>query len=468
MLLRIAFYLIVLLWLAACAGGAARQPLLELAEHQHRLDAIWPGYSPSERAFGGFRGEGEDVYLLWRGQPVPSGFEATEHPYLWHSPQAVEGLSGAFRMGFDLDGVAATLVRDLGNERGLVTLVHEDFHDYQSSAFQNSAGSTLGVPDTGSMPVDQLYAALAMETSLLLKLMQQDGPSDHETLSLYVALRLWREQQLPDEFRSTERQVETTEGTAVWVESQAMAVIRQQDGQAARRSIASYLRPWAEAVSEDSSAALITFRVYGSGAAIAEVLAETDPHDWQSALETRDSDLFELLLERYQWPQGHLDALAEQIVQSDTFQRQRTRFSRLASPQEKNQQALQQVQRANRWALTIRGLSDEGSKRMRDGSFSIRRFAELPDGRLLLVELDEYVSDSELFSLRVRGRPMLMAQNQAESPTITIYLRRAPRLQGDENRMQTGTRQLDAGELRASGLELRFSTPLELTLERLD
>src|SRR5687768_13906102 len=132
--------------------------VLRLAAEVHvtgrKLSRVWPGYWPRNQAFIIYTpGEGA---LLISDEPGPQSFRPFAGPGLpkglrgraWYHEGDIGGSIPPFVLGYPLgNGRTALLVRAAPEMKDLSTLIfHEQFHDYQRTAFKGKGGSQFVAP----------------------------------------------------------------------------------------------------------------------------------------------------------------------------------------------------------------------------------------------------------------------------------------------------------------------------------
>ena len=141
----------------AAGPGVAAVDVLRLASEiratGRKLSRLWPGYWPRGQAF--------IIYMPGRGALLisehgPPSFRPFDAPGLpkdlrgraWYREGELEGASQPFMIGYPLGrGRTAVLVRAGPDAGDLATLIfHEQFHDYQRTAFRKMIGSQFVAP----------------------------------------------------------------------------------------------------------------------------------------------------------------------------------------------------------------------------------------------------------------------------------------------------------------------------------
>ena len=198
-------------------------------------DRAWPGFDLSRRPFvlydaGRWAAVINAPASLAGFEPWPDGWPTLGTPGLLHRG-AIEGLVGQLAFDYDLAGIRTVAVpvvpaASAGTEDLTITqfafIVHEAFHQYQQERFDDTDSPS----EEGYPLLDVRNNALAtLEMQALLQAVdaREDTARSRRELASFKALRAARAGRLDSATRELERIKERLEGTAKYVEVQAVA-----------------------------------------------------------------------------------------------------------------------------------------------------------------------------------------------------------------------------------------------------
>lgn len=453
-------------------------PLADLAAHRESLDTIWTGYRPGERSYGVFRAD-RDVLLLHRGER-PEGFrplsdwrEVDELAGIaWYRERPMDGLVSRFHVNRDVSGVTATFLRDPEGPGELDTLIHEDFHGYQDERFTGERVSTMAYFDLGDAPVQELVASMLMEGALLEQALERDGEDRRQSVFNYIGLRRIRESRLPSSFVSAERAIETHEGTATWVAERAMNLVSSGGTAELNRRYRERLRTMAASLGQTAVTQFLRARLYASGAALAELLEREYPGRWQSRVQDDGVTLMDTLVELSGADPDRLEKRGIRLRESPLFDSVLARVRR-ADLAEDLDELRESVLSGRPWSVEIRlpGTLDEDGEDTGELSFSSSQAIPLPDGGLLVAEVRDAQSATDLASMNITGPPFLKGDPVRDASAgagdsfylpITVFTREVPH--GPRGPMVSGTHRIDAGDMELDGVSVESDVPLTVVV----
>lgn len=465
--------------LSGCATSPEQSAgqLERLDGERAELEEIWPGYQPAKRLLGSYR-EGEYV-LLWQRNGAPSGFErlaerdetADAPRHAWIREPAPEDLVGAFRMRYTVDEETATLVREVSDKTDLKLLVHEDFHAYQHEHFAiDPDAASLPSAQTGERDQAALAADLQIERRLLDRALTVEGAEREELIQDYLALRLDREGELDEGFRETETQTETWEGTATWVSMRALERISDEADHDPARQIRNRLDADYETMVAGRVDRLITLRTYATGTALAELLEQQTPGQWQGAVEAGEQDLLSSLKAQFEF-EGDPER-AERI-------REREDHAALQAELEPDLETIRSealvaalVER-NRWIVTIElpatgeGPGEAGDSRI---SFTAGFRELLPNGDLFFGQVSEFHVDTGEIRLTSRNpvavdRSLVTDDKDQTDQPLRIRLFQPRPVEGNGRVLPPGQHEIDPGSFYGRGTELEGEEPIKVEVQ---
>jgi len=193
-------------------------------------------------------------------------------------------------------------------------IAHEMFHCYQQQAMHLEWADELLFPQYPHTP--RSIALVMEESSALLKMLTNPG----DGLAKLIAIRSMRKAEIPAEFLKFDQQVETTEGTATYVEMQLLSTLQNKPMQ---ETLATELPKF---LSNDNLLQNYRQRLYAVGAIMCFAADALYPH-WQQEWEKSGLTIFDWLQERHQPSAGLAEIPAQTLqnaaLQLDTFEQKK-------------------------------------------------------------------------------------------------------------------------------------------------
>ncbi|TRW48261.1 hypothetical protein FM042_08730 [Aliidiomarina halalkaliphila] len=455
---------VFLVTLAGCATTSQyERDLTQITTHYASLDAIWPGYRPSERILGVYDSSG---VVVATGRSHVSGFERLDSG-LWRLHDPNLRLQGAFYINYELNGERMTLVRRQDRSDLVSFLIHEDFHGYQRSAFANHGGSTLSAADIGEMPAEQLLASIRLERNLLISALEAPTELDRiRALAAYIALREWRNEQLPESFRGTEDRTERIEGSAHWVELNAEARVQNRDN--IQERLRNSLNRDIETQTGNLANALLTHRLYPTGASLLELAQELQAKDWQGRIEA-GSTPYQLIREHINLGPEQLQEFQEDLLNSAVFEREVERAGRIELGQSGQDlyEALRQRYRHEVRFYIPDNINEEG-ERVGRSSLSMQQAAPFSQG-LAMDPVDQFTYEGPNVEIHVTRSPFVLwrtpfLNEQGEEVPGLSFSIFTSRVIIDGERAGSGEYQMTPDNIRIRGLQMQGEQPIRLEI----
>lgn len=241
--------------------------------HAEALSRLWPGYWPQTQPFILYA---PDIGAVFGGDRLPGTPR--------FRPGRLEGAEFHFVLDYPSGRPDTVLLRPDGPDDDLSTLFHEQFHDFQNTAFRwTSRDGHQEFVDLNSIPdLPGFIAALDLERLVLqAALLEPDLSVRRHLAQTYLALRTARSAGLPAEILAVQQQREWSEGTAEFIGLQASNLIAGRPDTALPRAIADNLTVPGE---KDMSlvSELFRWRAYPVGAALTWLLADLDADQWRT------------------------------------------------------------------------------------------------------------------------------------------------------------------------------------------
>lgn len=450
--------------LTACASTVPNRSMLtmmtQLVEAEDSLDRIWPGYAPSTRHYAVYR-EGRDALLISADSGI-EGFEKLDHPGLadkaWYSQTPPNTLRGAFATTTDLGGVSATGVRE---DRDLVTMIHEDFHAFQSERWGVESESRLDAFNASN--AHELAVGLDLESDAILKVWGADEKRRKELLIDYLALRHVRESGMPKKQVQVERHRELIEGTATYVDIRASSIL----GAHTRERIGS-LQHNLRRSNSDTMQMVVRKRSYGVGFMLCVMLDRwAGGLSWKSRVSEENEALSNLLIEALRIDSDELASRGMALRKDYGFERRLEAEKRRPS----NLRPAIDLSRYP-WQLAftfITPIDEHENSFTGNVSFSHGGIHELADGWTLVPSPDPYNLQFPRKTLQVSGHPVLYREEKQEGRVRTefiVLLKGPPDM--ETGRLSPGEHMLAGQPFRQSGITLDADDPVHVKLERID
>lgn len=450
--------------LVGCAAMSEQSMLARITEHQEQLTQIWSGYNASQR-FYGYIDDNNHIYLN-RDTPSPTQFVPLNNG-LWRSRQPYPELNGVFHINAQLTQQVSATIVEQGARRNYLALtslmLHEDFHGFQRETFINNDADTLAYAEIGSIPAHEIFAAVRFERRLLQSIISNfDNPTKRdELIAAYVAHRQTRDAILPTSFAVTENAIERSEGTATWFEMHAMQQLGFIDG--VESLIYRRLQNSSEEVGDDLSTRLFSQRLYGTGAAICEILQRLQIPNWQTRVAAAEAP-FALLQQYYPLSTAQAVEQTKVLQTSAAFREELINAQRFDIPES----ALAQFSKiAANYIYEVTFSLDAEADSPFDYSFAARRIVSLPNG-LLLPRVDRFNASAGNLQINISEQNVLLLKPSDEGSqrlhryaftlfTDHVYL--------DGAELGPGAYTIDTQQLRVLGVELIGDAQLELVIE---
>lgn len=250
-----------------------------ILDHSKTLARIWPGYWPEEQGFVLYDPAHGAVLVGAEGRPRNITYRVGELP----------GAETTFVFDYPA-GTPNMMMMAVGDDWPTVatTLFHEQFHDFQSDAFNKGDRIHGGeyVDLTAISDRAAFTAAAELERRVLADAVLAKTDTQRTDLSRrYMALRRAREAASGDTIVGKERYFERWEGTAQYVGLTASAVVLGGDAGSVAGKLAEGLRRSLFANPEGSySGNWFRTRAYDVGGAIA-MLLDRSGSDWKARIE---------------------------------------------------------------------------------------------------------------------------------------------------------------------------------------
>lgn len=251
----------------------------QILAHSEALARIWPGYWPEEQGFILYDPAHGAVLVGAEGRPRSVDYRAGELPGA--------GTTFVFDYPAGTPNMMLITVRDDWAD-ALDTLFHEQFHDFQTDAFDKADRRHAGeYVELAAIPDRAAFTAAAeLERRVLADALLAETDAQRADLSRrYIALRRAREATVGDTILAKERYLERSEGTAQYVGLMSTAVVLGHDAGSVADKLAQGLRRDLFANAEGGySGNWFRARAYPVGGAIA-MLLERSGSDWKGRVQ---------------------------------------------------------------------------------------------------------------------------------------------------------------------------------------
>lgn len=382
----------------------------------------------------------------------------------WYHQGDLEGVRQPFVLDYPLGGGrTAVLVRAEPDAKDLSTLIfHEQFHAYQHVAFKGKHGSQFVAPK--SIPDCVAFAASAeMERRVLAASLAVKSPRQRTALlRQYLALRREREAPLDPKVTAVERQFESSEGTAKFVD-RAAAALDSGKGESLEALLIATLSEDLASVNQPYLTVWFRSRSYGVGAALTYHLRALDPQGWKAKIE-RGANLDEAVAALVGF-EAVVDKAALAREARSRFGQEAIRATLELTRRAAEQKEIKSV--AEFHALGPYRLVLEVKKSSSGGERPSMGFATGPGGMTLLAEAHLVLPDPRMVSatlpfgsLAVRERPFM--SEGGDTSRYTIILAAPPALNGRTN-LPDGEYRFEKVDIAAPGLELKITRPALVT-----
>ena len=429
------------------------------------LSRLWPGYWPEDQAFI-IQAPGEGA-LLVSSAPAPAGLEplpGTELPpplqgVAWYRPGTLPGSARPFTMDYPIGQArGAMLVNFSGGVEQLIgTLLHEQFHAFQRSAFKPSRGGQFVDPLAIRDRVSFATAAEIEQRVLAAALRSSSERERRAHLQTYFALRREREARLPPAVAAVERGFERSEGSAEYVERLAYAKFFGEGEATLPKLLAERLeRPFQHGAPYMTQ--LFRHRGYGVGSALIWFVARYGAKDWRSRIEGGAAP-DELLEERIGRPKpAEAARLARQGRADFGYEARRASLAPAIRAAEKSEiKSIDEFLALAPFRLEVAAAAL--GKDARPG-FSATNMTQLTASVMALPVAQLFSVSGPKLSLVVREKPVLM---ESQAQRYSILLPELPQVGG--RMLPVGEHEMDQLDVRAPGVELRIERPVIVTVD---
>jgi hypothetical protein len=369
-------------------------------------------------------------------------------------------------LGYKLgNGRTALLVQAGPDAKELSTLIfHEQFHDYQRTAFKGKGGSQFVAP---TAIADRVAFAAAAETErrvLAASLAATSARQRRALLHQYLALRREREAQLDAKVVAVERLFESVEGTAKFVD-RAAAALGSGNGRSLRALLIEGLGENLARANQPYLTSWFRARSYSVGAALTYHLRALDSRGWRAKIE-QGVNLDEAIA-------GLVDF--DSVADKSALAREaRSRFGQdairaalepgIRAAEQKEIKSVEEFHALGAYRLVLEVEPGRGSARPNMG------FATGPGGMTFLGEAHLVLPDPQLFSatfpfgsLTVRERPFMGESGRTHR--YTILLATPPAVNGRTG-LPAGEHRFERLDVRAPGVELEITDPVIVEISK--
>lgn len=255
-----------------------------------RIAQIWPGFWSESEPFIVFNDVGETL-IFTTGEALP-GYAAQQGNYYYYTEHLANTTDFAFFINYPLPNnqkVTAVRVGDNRNDT-LDTLVHEAFHGYQDTHFNNLHQLSFTDPSYFSSPM--IRSLIRFQFSLAQKAHAKQGEDQSEALVRdWLTFRVAFQHAIAPEVGELLAGFEHLEGTAHWVGIQAAYA------EHSRNQLGDFLRHFQARFENSNDVRTLS---YATGAFLTDILNEYAPasYDWRTKLEAGSTPL-ELAIELF-------------------------------------------------------------------------------------------------------------------------------------------------------------------------
>lgn len=427
------------------------------------MGRIWPGYWPADQAFvintplsgalliaTGDRPEGWEAVPPALLPPVLQG-----RAYFRRGP--IEGASRPFIIGFPLGGGRTAMMVNAKPEpvETAALLFHEQFHDYQSPAFRGRISQFIA-PAAVADRVD--FAATAEVERKMLAAAIMAGPTRRGLLRDYFAVRREREHSVPADVRRAERGFERSEGVATYVEHRAQ-IATFGGAPLPKRLVDGLLKP----LPNRGSFTTIWFRSrsYSTGAALAYLLSQEDPTDWQKAIEN-GGDPASLLGMRLDEPPDPAAAARAARLLYGHADLVRSFAPAIREGEQREIKSVEDFMRLSPYAVTI-VMPHSPAPRRQGSTFASRDMTMISPTVLALRMATSFSLTEDNMRLTVRGRPVLSDTGRT-CARVTVLLDAAPAVE-KLGQIPIGSQSFEDLRIASQALDLEIDGPSSVVVE---
>lgn len=266
---------------------------------------------------------------------------------------------------------------------------------------------------------------------------------------------------LPATFAETENSIERSEGTATWFEMHAMrrlGFIEDVSSILYRR-----LQSSSEEFGSDLSTRLFSQRLYGTGAAICEVLQRLGGPYWQTAIAEGQAP-FTLLQAQFPLTSEAAIERTKLLQGTAAFQEELTKASRFNIPKSAE---LQFADISGDYAYSVTFALDRESDMIFDYSFSARRIVSLPNG-LLLPQVSRFNASAGRLQINIRDENVVLIKpltDDGDSLYRQAFSVLTDRVYLNDIKLRTGTYYVNTSKLNIPGVQFIGDTKLKLVIK---
>ncbi len=460
--------ILLLAVLTGCSTMTERSMLDRIEANKARLSQVWMGYDAEQRRLG-FIDSDKFVYL--KADELPDNDFIEVEKGLWKSEKAYAQFNGLFHINAQITPeVRATLV-EAGARKNYLALsaliLHEDFHGFQREHFVDNRSDTLAYADIGELPPYEVFAAVRFERRLLQSILERFDETDvrNDRITSYVAHRNVRSQLMPESFSINENAIERSEGTATWFEFYAMkelGFLHDVTPVMIRR-----LQSSSEEIGGDLSARFFSQRLYGTGAAISDIVHRLSIPNWQQAIKLGKSP-FDILNEHYAVSTDIALQTYKVLQTSQAYRDELTASKRFEIP-------IQPLQRLNNiaeeYAFKVTFELDNASRDEFDYGFAAKQIVSLPEG-LLLPNIYRFNASADNVRISVEGENVLLHKTASLSSELGVskstFALFVDTIKIDDKALSLGSYSARAEDIEATGCQFEGEGNIRITVEKAD
>lgn len=440
------------------------------------LSRIWPGYWPTDQAFI-LVAAGEGALLISPG-PRPTGFEPLLSKDLppelrgraFYRAGTIDQTGRPFIPDFPIgNGKTAILVNYAG--KGAVPIegpaisatalaLHEQFHVYQTSAFEREPASQFLDPLAVKDRVAFAASAEIEQRVLEAAIKARTDTGRKKLLHQYFALRQEREATISNEVREVEQSFERSEGTARYVDRVAIAHLFNGGAAAVPELIVKELDK--DLVRNTGAFGTVWFRIrgYSTGAALSYLLSLYEPR-WRQKVE-QGAALDQLLRTAVGAP-AQAAALAQGARETFGYEERRRQLEApIRAAEKKELKSVDEFLALDAYAVTLDIQDVEGGPDAIQRGFSARTMVELSPTAVALPVAAIYSLTGPRAALSVKERPVLVETNASRAKT-TVLLPSHPKAEG-VGELSVGDHRFERLKLSAPGYTLTIDRPVVVTV----
>ena len=383
---------------------------------------------------------------------------------------ALPGLAGNFNTEYPIGEIFAIAVKlESSIDETIDVLFHEGFHKFQEKNFARTTGAdSIKLHeekrlDNKILSQPEFVAQMELERRILSRAVERVSSRDLKPLlRQYLSVRRQRIQNLPEDIRTAELNIERKEGTASIIGSEAASLVTGQKKIIPSRQVKTFISdsPWKP--QDNSTYARFRSRSYGSGAIIAWILTRMNV-DWRQRSQQGAS--FETLLsEAINFKPQDASTLAQASL--DQFN-----FKELLTEAEKWKSTLPPE-------ITVADFYLKGKVRLVINIPTVKgkgirftgRGAGLPsepeEGITIFLTSQSFSFDYRQISLLAENRPYMLNSTRAKHYKhfeVTVMLDELPQITGFESG-KPQIQWLDGGTIEGGGVKLKVERAATLDI----